>query len=92
VKHGQAKNIKIQMASAQGKITLTVHDDGVGIGKSSGKRTGMGMSIMRFRAHKIGGTLTVQRGDHSGTTMTCVFQNVDRKVKFGRRRDDKIVL
>ena len=92
VKHGQAKNIRIQMTSTQGKMSLTIHDDGSGIGKSSAKRAGMGMSIMRFRAHKIGGTLTIQRGDHGGTVVSCVFQNVERKIKFGRRRDDKIAL
>lgn len=92
VKHGQSKNIRIEVSIAQGRTVLNVHDDGVGIAKATNKRTGMGMNIMRFRARKIAGALNVQRNDSGGTTVTCSFQNVDRKSKFGRRRDDKINL
>jgi PAS domain S-box-containing protein len=90
VKHGQAKNIRIELSVAGGRTTLAIHDDGVGITRNPKKRTGMGMNIMRFRAGKIGGMLNVLKNRKGGTTITCTFQNIERTNNFGRRRDDQI--
>jgi PAS domain S-box-containing protein len=91
VKHGQAKEIVVEVTQDENQTTLHVHDDGVGFGRNI-KRAGMGLTIMRFRASKIGGTLTVQKGRKGGTTVSCSFQDrgMNSKSTFGRRREDKI--
>jgi len=33
----------------------------------------MGLHIMRYRASMIGGTVQVERGDHGGTRVSCLF-------------------
>lgn len=70
VKHGKAKRIEIGLTSTEGRISLAVHDDGVGIARSP-RTKGMGLRIMRYRAGMIGGSLVVQKGAHGGTTVVC---------------------
>lgn len=91
VKHGQAANITIGVTRTDDRIILTIEDDGIGLNRVA-KRKGMGMHIMRFRARKMGASLAWHRRPEGGTVVTCTFQNAVRKSKFGRRRDDSILI
>jgi PAS domain S-box-containing protein len=71
VKHGRAKEIVIELTRADGVITLTVTDNGVGFAQPSGAAKGMGMQIMRYRAAVIGGSVTVRPNGSKGTVITC---------------------
>jgi signal transduction histidine kinase len=70
VKHAQAHRISIQLDGAPGRTELRVADDGIGIGTAA-SADGMGLQIMRFRARSIGGVLTIEPGEESGTVVTC---------------------
>ena len=71
VKHSKCKTVSILLATKDNRVELQVHDDGVGMPNS--RRTGgMGLHIMEYRARTIGGTLTIQPGNPSGTIVTCV--------------------
>lgn len=78
-KHSGAQHIAIGLATTADGLTLTVDDDGVGIGNkvngadssSSSQSGGMGLRIMRHRAHMIGGTLSVDRKQDRGTVVVC---------------------
>jgi signal transduction histidine kinase len=74
VRHGRAKNIRLSLNRATGRLTLTVRDDGTGFaeGAELANGSGMGLPIMRYRAEQMGATLTVKRaGQRRGTVVTC---------------------
>jgi PAS domain S-box-containing protein len=71
VKHGKARNVAVDLAVSEDEIRLTIKDDGIGLKRSSGNPQGMGLRTMDYRARVIGGTLSVQDGRTSGTTVVC---------------------
>jgi signal transduction histidine kinase len=76
VRHGKPKNIRIELASAKGKTTLKVANDGKDFPRILAKKKGLGLNIMEYRAKMIGGTLKVSRGRKSGTVVACMFPNM----------------
>ena len=70
IRHGKAKNIYIDLFNVDGRIMLSIEDDGVGIGPAP-VRHGLGLRTMETRARMIGGTLTVEPADGAGTVVTC---------------------
>jgi len=75
VKHAQARSIVIQIGRQGGMLKLRIADDGIGIGKAAAGK-GIGLQIMRYRAHSIGGILTVESGSHGGTVVSCTLRTV----------------
>jgi len=71
VKHAQAKEIHLTLASPDGRTILTIEDDGVGLTQPTRDTQGMGLHIMRYRASVIGGTLSIRPGTRGGTLVTC---------------------
>jgi two-component system sensor kinase FixL len=76
-RHGKAKNIRIHLASARGKTTLKVANDGKDFPRILAKKKGIGLKIMKYRAKTIGGMLDVDRGRKGGTIVTCTLPNMD---------------
>ncbi len=73
IKHAQARTITIQIDGRAAALRLQIADDGVGIGKAA-TGNGIGLQIMRYRAHSIGGILTVESGSTGGTVVTCTLR------------------
>jgi PAS domain S-box-containing protein len=71
LKHGRAKRIRISLVSRGSRVELKVVDDGKGFGEPAGKVEGMGLRVMRYRAHLIGGTLEFESGPGQGCAVTC---------------------
>jgi PAS domain S-box-containing protein len=71
VRHGKASAIELRCRLADGRITLTITDDGTGMPDSDSATNGMGLQIMRYRARSLGGSLTIARGSRGGTVVTC---------------------
>ncbi|MBI5149344.1 MAG: PAS domain-containing protein [Candidatus Omnitrophica bacterium] len=69
IKHAQARNVTVHIRYKNGKVYLTVKDDGKGFNwKESGKtRKGLGLSLMRERAHLAGGNLQIRSSAGAGT-------------------------
>ena len=78
VKHGEPRNILIQLTAEQGRGTLLIKDDGTGIAENPGSERGMGLHIMNYRARVIGGSLEICRDRVRGTIVTCTFPVRDR--------------
>jgi len=70
VRHGKAEEILIRLARLDGRIVLTIADDGCGVHKES--LEGMGFRTMSYRAHASGGSLKVNRREPGGTEICCV--------------------
>jgi signal transduction histidine kinase len=81
VKHGKARNVMIQLESLENGTVLRVKDDGIGIADSFPRSSGMGLHIMAHRASIIGATLTAQREDSGGTTVSCLLRHRDDSEK-----------
>jgi signal transduction histidine kinase len=75
IKHGKARTITIALAGNEEALTLQVDNDGLAFpaGQVAGK--GMGLSIMRYRAEMIEGSLDIRKGADGGTSVTCVVSN-----------------
>jgi signal transduction histidine kinase len=73
VKHSRANRIVVYLnCQDPGRVTLSVHDNGVGRHTEATAVGGMGMGIMKHRARIIDGRLTVADAAGGGTLVTCV--------------------
>ena len=70
LKHAKADNISITLAQSDGRVVLTVQDDGVGLPRGR-QKNGMGLNNMRTRAKLIGGRLEIRRRPRGGTVVVC---------------------
>ena len=75
VNHGKASVIDLSLECGPAASVLRVCDNGHGMPRSSPRRKGMGLRIMRYRADVIGGTLVFSTPRHGGTTVTCSVQH-----------------
>lgn len=75
VKHAEAANIRMSLTRSNGETTLSVGDDGCGMPEHVGESTGMGLRIMRYRADRAGGTLSVKSNAGSGTEVICTVRD-----------------
>jgi PAS domain S-box-containing protein len=76
VKHAHPRQILVRPELSNGTISVTVQDDGVGIGSGTSSRNGgMGLRIMQYRAGVIDATLEVRRRDGQGTAVVCQINN-----------------
>lgn len=73
VKHGKAKRIDICLENTQGKLALTVKDNGAGLPAVLPEKRGIGLRIMQYRADMIGGNLTAERDPGGGTIVRCTL-------------------
>lgn len=73
VKHAEANKVAIRLILRGGRLHATVTDDGCGIEEANqragkpGPAAGYGLSTMKERAERWGGTLTVRPRQQSGT-------------------------
>ncbi len=72
VRHSGAKQVDIVLERRDGRLRLLVEDDGCGFDPVVAERGGrLGLLGMRERAETLGGTLLVESGAGSGTTVVA---------------------
>jgi signal transduction histidine kinase len=71
-RHGKARNILVFLEAVDHSINLRVLDDGVGVSEPCSE--GVGLRIMRYRARSIGGEVTIERRNGTGTTVSCTVR------------------
>lgn len=71
VRHAQATRAEITVDLADGRLSVAVRDDGVGVPPDAG-RNGMGMRFMAQRAREIDGEFTCE-SDGGGTAVRAVL-------------------
>jgi PAS domain S-box-containing protein len=72
VKHALAGDVRIGLRS-DGKLSLTVRDNGIGMLERPTESQGLGLRIMRNRAAILGATLRFSRAEPHGTLVRCVL-------------------
>ena len=73
-KHAKATAASVEVRRRDGKLLLTVRDDGVGIAqglRSRGVFPRFGLATMRERVESIGGTFAIDSTAGAGTTVTA---------------------
>lgn len=74
-KHGAARHAAIVLHHGEHTLRLTLADDGQGLPPSPHVVRGMGLDSMRYRAHALGGELTIDSIPHEGTIVACEIPN-----------------
>ncbi len=69
VRHARARRIDICLRYTARALTLRVTDDGTGMAESA--PSGLGLSIMRYRARRLGARLSISNRPHGGVVVTC---------------------
>jgi signal transduction histidine kinase len=69
-KHAQARQVKMNLWKASGRVLLEITDDGVGFDlHKTTLALGHGLANMRTRAHKVGGDIEVNSEPGKGTSV-----------------------
>jgi len=71
-KHARPKRIVIRLALQDGRVHLSVTDDGIGLPTPTVAGTGMGLATMKYRAEMLGATLQIQPASPKGTIVSCL--------------------
>ena len=59
IRHGIARTIEISLQKNGSMAMLSIQDDGCGVSRAPAGSDGMGISIMKYRSHLIGGNLEI---------------------------------
>ena len=71
LKHSRATQIHMTLCQSSTSLSLSVADNGRGIGQNDAP--GTGTQIMQYRAHVIGANMTVSSSSGTGTVVTCTL-------------------
>ncbi len=70
VRHGQAKNVSVEVGYEDEEAVLAITDDGAGFDPAEAAGKGLGLSMMQERLQTVSGTMTIDSGPKG--TRICV--------------------
>lgn len=71
IRHANAKHISLNLQQKPKQLLLCISDDGRGLTTNISPTSGLGLHIMRYRAHLIGAQLRI--GKTGGTQVCCTL-------------------
>jgi two-component system, NarL family, sensor histidine kinase UhpB len=71
IKHAKARNVEIHLAHGGSHFLLSIRNDGAPFPSVVKANAGLGLRIMRYRAHLIGAALEIKPGEREGAVVTC---------------------
>jgi len=78
LKYSQASLMRIDLARVDGKVRLTLSDNGIGIDPARlGSAKGLGMHSMHYRASLLGGSMEIESNPQQGTTITVTYPDLE---------------
>ncbi len=83
-RHGSPTIISISLKKAHEGIMLGISDDGTGFQETSTKPCGVGLTVMRRRAHSIGAELVIESEKGRGTSISCLTPLDDKPLMHYR--------
>ncbi len=92
VKHGRARSIEVTLRTSRSLVSLSIVDDGVGIGEHAARDGGMGLKLMEYRSAVIGGVLKVKRLANGGTRVHSVCPQAAVAPRLRQNREPQRVV
>ncbi len=80
-RHAQAKTIRIAIQGHPDRISILVHDDGVGFDANTSRGRGVGLLGIEERVKELGGKMTLTSRPRKGTELSAVIPTAERTVK-----------
>jgi PAS domain S-box-containing protein len=71
IRHGRVTQVTIELATAEGTLTLSIEDNGRGFDERNATSNGMGMKLMHYRAQMLGGDVTIANNKAGGVIVRC---------------------
>ena len=71
IKHGKATRVSMILARRDNDVVLRIKNDGVPFPENHEPNNRLGLRIMNYRAHLIGGALQIRPNGASGTVVIC---------------------
>jgi PAS domain S-box-containing protein len=71
IRHGRVTQVTIELATAEGTLTLSVQDNGRGFDERNASNNGLGLKLMRYRAQMLGGDVTIAGNNGGGVVVRC---------------------
>jgi PAS domain S-box-containing protein len=71
IRHGRVTQVTIDLATAEGTLTLSVQDNGRGFDERNATNNGLGLKLMRYRAQMLGGDVTIANNKGGGVIVRC---------------------
>lgn len=71
-RHSQATSVRVDLVRDAEQVTLAIADNGRGFEAQPGNRSGVGLNSMRERLEAVRGTLTIESGPGTGTSIRAV--------------------
>lgn len=71
IEHGHPQSVRIRLTLQNSDLELLIQDDGSGFPANPSDRLGLGLQIMRYRAHVIGASLHLDSQPGKGTEVRC---------------------
>ncbi|OGQ23190.1 MAG: hypothetical protein A3I05_02860 [Deltaproteobacteria bacterium RIFCSPLOWO2_02_FULL_44_10] len=71
IKHGKAKNIEVSLTRNKEIITLSIKDDGIGMMDDLKDSKGIGLKIMKYRAHMMNASFHIKPNLPQGSLLEC---------------------
>ncbi|MFO8015215.1 MAG: PAS domain-containing protein [Phycisphaerae bacterium] len=78
VRHAEPRRLWVRVVPDEGALTLTIEDDGKGLPEGADGGDGLGLRVMQYRCHRIGGRLEVSGRPEGGTRVRCVLPALHR--------------
>lgn len=77
VRHGEATKIIIAVDGTPRGVLVRIADNGRGLPEESHRPEGIGMHVMEYRAHALGGTITLDKAQPHGAIVTLAYPAAD---------------
>ncbi len=71
IRHGRVTQVSIELATGDGRLVLTVEDNGRGFDERNASSNGMGTKLMRYRAQMLGGDVSISSNKDGGVVVRC---------------------
>jgi signal transduction histidine kinase len=71
IRHGRVTQVTIDLATAEGTLTLSVQDNGRGFDERNASNNGLGLKLMRYRAQMLGGDVAIANNKGGGVVVRC---------------------
>ncbi|HEX6639333.1 MAG TPA: PAS domain-containing protein [Steroidobacteraceae bacterium] len=71
IRHGRVTQVTIELATAEGTLSLSVQDNGRGFDERNASNNGLGLKLMRYRAQMLGGDVTIANNKSGGVIVRC---------------------